>query len=293
MKASNKCYDCLFIKHLERAKGRGNDKTYNEFIKDLKDVMYGKDNAVSTSVLVYRIDRLYEKHFGSAETFEGVNSRYNKFMLERESIIEKEINASADKIKSCIEFSLAGNYIDFGTNPSVSESVLEKLLKDAKNQSIDVGELSRFKKDLEKAKTVLFLLDNCGEIVIDKIFIKIIKALYPKKQIVAMVRGGKVLNDATKIDAKEIGLDKVCKVIDNGYATPGADPYLMSEEALDLMKSADLIISKGQGNFESLYGEKFNPYFLFLCKCELFVEKFGLKMFSPIFCKENNIKVKF
>ena len=293
MKASNKCYDCLFIKHLERAKGRGDDITYKAFVSDLKEIMYGKDNGVSTSILVYRIDRLYEKHFGKAETFEGVNSRYNKFMLDRESIIEDQILGSNDKIKSCIEFSLAGNYIDFGTNPSVSENVLEKLLSDAKNQSIDIGELQRFKEDLEKSSNILFLLDNCGEIVIDKIFIKTIKAIYPEKKITAMVRGGKVLNDATIEDAIEIGLDKVCTVIDNGYPTPGADPYLMSDNALMEMHTADLIISKGQGNFESLFGEKFNPYFLFLCKCELFVEKFGLKMFSPVFSKEENIKVKF
>ena len=293
MKASNKCYDCLFIKHLERIKGRGDDKTISAFTKDLKEVLYGKDNAVSTSILVYRIDRLYEKHFGKAETFEGINARYNRFMLEREQIIEEQIRNSKDVIKSCIEFSCAGNYIDFGTNPSVSEDVLVSLLKNAKNQSLDVGEINRFKKHLEKANTVLFLLDNCGEVVIDKIFIKILTELYPNKKITAMVRGGKVLNDATIEDAIEIGLDKVCTVIDNGFATPGADPYLMSQNALQALKSADLIISKGQGNFESLYGEKFNPYFIFLCKCELFVEKFGLKMFSPIFAKEENIKVKF
>ncbi len=292
MKAAQKCFDCLFIRNLQRAKGLSDEKTFEEFSKELKNLLYGKENNVSTSILVYKVNLLRKKYFGIEDDFEKINSRYNNFMLKREEIIEKTINSSKDVIKSCIAFSCAGNYIDFGTNPNVSENVLEMLLTTAQSQVFDEGEIERFKKDLQKANSILFLLDNCGEIVLDKIFIKTIKSLYPNKTVTAMVRGGSVLNDATLKDAKEIGLDKICRVIDSGYPTPGTDPSLLSKKAFSVLSSADLIISKGQGNFEALYGEKFNPYFIFLCKCELFVEMFSLKMFAPVFYKEENLKLK-
>lgn len=292
MKADKKCLDCLFIRNSQKAKGLSDEKTYEKFLNELKDTIYKNSDGVSTSVLVYRINLLREKYFGFADDFLSINSRYNRFMLDREEIIEKEINSSKDVIKSCIAFSCAGNYIDFGTNPNVSENVLDTLLKTAQNQVFDDGEIERFKKDLSNAKNVLFLLDNCGEIVLDKIFIKTIKRLYPDKTVTAMVRGGNVLNDATIKDAKEIGLDKICTVLDSGYPTPGTDPSLLSKSALAALKSADVIVSKGQGNFEALYGEKFNPYFIFLCKCELFVDMFSLKMFAPVFYKEENLKIK-
>ena len=127
---------------------------------------------------------------------------------------------------------------------------------------------------MENARTLVYLTDNCGEIVLDKLFIKQIKETFPGLNITAMVRGGDVINDATLVDAKEVGLTEIVPCMGNGNAAPGTIVGRLSEEARETLFHADVIISKGQGNFESLYGEKLNPYYLFLCKCELFVYRF-------------------
>ena len=98
-----------------------------------------------------------------------------------------------------------------------------------------------------------------------------------------------MLNDATLEDAKEIGLTKQVHCIANGNGAPGTVYESLSEEAKQVLKEADLIISKGQGNFESIVGEGFNPYYIFLCKCELFVRRFGLQQYESVFMKEERL----
>ena len=90
-------------------------------------------------------------------------------------------------------------------------------------------------------------------------------------------------------DAEEIGLTNVVPVIGNGVAIMGTVKEQLSEEAKEKIQNADIIIAKGMGNFESMYQEGMNPYYLLLCKCELYKEIFGVEMFQPIFCKEERL----
>lgn len=134
---------------------------------------------------------------------------------------------------------------------------------------------------------MVYLTDNCGEIVLDKLFIRHIREEFPGLRITAIVRGEDVINDATR----EVRLTDLVPCIGNGNAAPGTVIKRLSEEAREALFSADVIISKGQGNFESLYGEGLNPYYLFLCKCELFVKRFGLAQYESVFAREERIRV--
>jgi len=116
--------------------------------------------------------------------------------------------------------------------------------------------------------TILYLCDNAGEIVFDRLLIEELKADYPV-EITAAVRGEPVLNDAVIEDAKQSGLDRVCRVISNGANAPGTLLEDCSDEFLRIYRDADLVISKGQGNFESLWGERKRIFFLFKIKCEV------------------------
>ena len=147
-------------------------------------------------------------------------------------------------------------------------------------------------EELKQAKTLLYITDNCGEIVLDKIFIEELKKRYGNLEITVMVRGGLEINDATIEDAQEIGLTKIVPVISNGAAIAGTVKEQLSKEARKQLDSADVIIAKGMGNFESMYQEGINPYYLFLCKCDLFTRRFGVKLFDPIFCKEERLDIK-
>ena len=118
---------------------------------------------------------------------------------------------------------------------------------------------------------------------------KIIKTNFPHLNITAIVRGAPVFNDVTMNDAKEIGLDQIVNVIENGTDIPGTQLDMVSADARQAIAKANLIISKGQGNFETLYGCKKNIYYIFLCKCELFVGRFQLPQFSGVFANENRL----
>ena len=167
---------------------------------------------------------------------------------------------------------------------------LETLISDAGQMQFDETELAYLQSDLQKAKRVVFLTDNCGEIVADKLFIKEIKKVYPQLAITVIVRGQDVLNDATMEDAKAVGLTDIVKVIGNGSAIAGNSLGYISTEAEELIRTADVVISKGQGNFESLNGCGLNIYYLFLCKCDWFVRRFKMKRLAGILINDRNLE---
>ena len=147
-------------------------------------------------------------------------------------------------------------------------------------------EYSHFRSDLEKAKKLVYFTDNCGEIVLDKVFIKCIKEAYPQLQITVIVRGENVINDATLEDAKEVGLTDIVSCIGNGNGAPGTVLKRLSKEAKQILLDADLIISKGQGNFETLRKCGMNIYYIFLCKCDLFANTFQVPKLTGMLLNE-------
>ncbi|HSN58389.1 MAG TPA: ARMT1-like domain-containing protein, partial [Clostridiaceae bacterium] len=158
------------------------------------------------------------------------------------------------------------------------------------DQEIDERQYAQFRGDLERAKNIVYLADNAGEIVFDKMFIRIIRETYPQASVTVIVRGLPIHNDATTSDADQIGLASVSSVIPNGTDIPGTALDQVNSETRRAIDGADLIISKGQGNFETLFGSGRNIYYLFLCKCSLFADRFGKEKFGGIFINEKNVK---
>ena len=179
-----------------------------------------------------------------------------------------------------------------GVSGNIDDQMLENLLNKVNDLNISKQEVKYLEEELKDAKTLLYITDNCGEIVLDKIFIEELKKRYKNLEIIVMVRGGLAINDATIEDAEEVGLTKIVSVISNGAAITGTVKEQLSKEARKYLDSADVIIAKGMGNFESMFEEGINPYYLFLCKCELFTTRFGVQLFDPIFCKEERLEIK-
>ena len=290
MNASKKCLQCLYEKQSQKANGK--DKNKEKFLEGLKEILFGKDNNTSTAVLLYRIDRLHEKCFGYVDKMTELKSKYNHFIMEQEPLINEILVSSEDELDKAISFACVGNYIDFGANSHITEEELKGLIVNVKNKSCNPSELKLFKEELKNAKRLVYLADNCGEIVFDKILVKTILKLYPNIDVTFMVRGGEVLNDVTMEDAIEVGVTNYVKVVDNGVAVAGTPLDMISKEAKEIIMGADVIISKGQGNFESLIGEGLNPYYLFMCKCEMFVERLKLNRLDCVFCKESRLKME-
>jgi hypothetical protein len=178
------------------------------------------------------------------------------------------IEAADDKLEMAVRISITGNTIDLGANPNYN---LEKEINIITSSKINLDSLDKFKEDYKKAKLILFIADNYEEALFDKFLIEQLKP----KEVVFAVRSNEILNDITLEDAKRLGIDKLCKVIESGSRIAGTDLDECTAEFLDLYKSADMVIAKGQGNFETLLSANRSIYFLFKIKCLVISEICG------------------
>lgn len=291
MHASSKCMSCIIVRQDKQINQFSDENKKSEYMHQVLEILYQHGQTESSPWIAERINQLYESFWGKSEDYAAVKQKYNKLLLDKENEIEQHICKAADPVRECIKYVCAANYIDFSAVENVNEQTFEKLLEKAGNETVAQEEYLQFRNDLERADKLVYLTDNCGEIVLDKLFISFMKKAYPRLQITAVVRGSSVINDATMEDAAEVGLTDLVPCIGNGNGAPGTVFKRFSEDAKRVLLDADLIISKGQGNFEGLFGEGMNPYYLFLCKCELFVHRFGLKQYESVFIKEERIKL--
>ena len=169
----------------------------------------------------------------------------------------------------------------------MNEQELKEKLDEAVNIHLDAQMLDTFQEDIIHAKRLVYFTDNCGEIVTDKLLISVLREINPNLYITVIVRGKPVLNDATLEDARDVHMAEVAqKVMDNGTGMPGNVIGAISKEAMDEVESADVLISKGQGNYEGLSGCGLHMYYFFLCKCEMFMRRFEVEQFTGIMTRE-------
>ena len=135
-------------------------------------------------------------------------------------------------------------------------------------------------------KKFLLLCDNCGEIVLDRLMIEQLKIRFPQLSVKALVRGEDIINDATMEDAEYTGLDKVAKIVTSGVAVAGTVYDMLPDEAKEAFEEADVILSKGQGNYETLSGLGIHIYYEFLCKCDYFMSRFRVPRLTGLFIEE-------
>ena len=289
MRASSMCIACILGKQDKLIRRFDDEEKKSEYMRRVLGVLYEHGRSESSPWLAEQIDMLYESYWGNMD-FTPLKHKYNQLLLDKEREIERRIRGAGDALKECVKYVCAGNYIDFSAVENVSDQVFERLLEQAARETVSETEYSHFTKDLEAAHKLAYLTDNCGEIVLDKLFIRLIQERYPSLQIHVIVRGKEVINDAVLKDAREVGLTELVPCIGNGNGAPGSVLKRFGKEARQLLLDADIIISKGQGNFEGLFGEGLDPYYFFLCKCELFVRRFGLKPFEAVFVKEERIR---
>ena len=283
------CVKCLLSKQLKKCpKDTPLDKKV-DYIQKILQIVAEAPKSTSAPVLVRRMYDLQKEMFGIDADYTEIKSYFNQMMLALEENMWEEIQKAKDPMRKAIQYAMMGNYIDFAALKEVDEYKLKSFLDKAENENVDEVELVALKEELKKSKKIVYLLDNCGEIVTDKLLMRIIKENYPQIHIIAMVRGGQVMNDATREDAKEVELEAIAQVIDSGSNVAGTSLMEVSLEARNVLESAEVIISKGQGNFETLHQCGKNIFYIFLCKCEMFMERFSLPQFTGVLIHEKNI----
>ena len=283
------CTQCLLKKHLTNYPDTATEEERLTYIRRLFSILTDIAPGESSPVIVNRILTLQKEMFDQFIDYTDIKKHFNQLMLEQESWIYADISSAPDPIRRAVQYVMKGNYIDFGVLSDVNSEKLMELLSQAKDQAIDDQIFKELMQDLTSAKNMVLLTDNCGEIVLDKLLVRTIMSQFPDLQIHVIVRGGHALNDATMEDACQVGLPDLVKVIGNGTCLQGTYLPDISKEARDLLEQADVILSKGQGNFESLQYCGLNIYYLFLCKCDLFTKRFHTHLYNGILTNDRYV----
>lgn len=283
------CTQCLLKQHLTNYPDTATEEERLTYIRRLFSILTEIAPGESSPVVVNRILTLQKEMFDQFVDYTDIKKHFNQLMLEQEDWIYADISSATDPIRRALQYVMKGNYIDFGVLSDVNSEKLMELLSQAKDQTIDEQIFEELMQDLTSAKNMVLLTDNCGEIVLDKLLICTIMSQFPDLQIHVIVRGGHALNDATMEDACQVGLPDFVKVIGNGTCLQGTYLPDISKEARDLLEQADVILSKGQGNFESLQYCGLNIYYLFLCKCDLFTKRFHTHLYNGILTNDRYV----
>ena len=196
-----------------------------------------------------------------------------------------------DPIYAALQLSILGNYLDFAALAGkVRFEDLEKMLEQAENYDLSGPHYDRFLQDLKKAKSLVLVTDNAGEVVFDRVLAETIQKVYPEINITFLVRGGPANNDALREDAALVGIS--FPVEDSGLCVGGTPLHMISEKAKTLLENADVIIAKGMGNTESMYNCGLPVYYAFLVKCERFEQVFNAPYMTPMFVTDGAYEKK-
>lgn len=289
MKINAFCMSCLVQSQARRIEKFEDEEKKACYMREVLGLIADGNPKWSAPALLEPISKLYETYWGAQGDLEKEKHVFNDLLLSMEDALEQKIRSRKDPLEVALCLARLGNYIDFSALREVSAEKLLELLGQSEQETLDAEEYGYFRKDLENGKHLVYLTDNCGEIVLDKILIKLLKEQYPQLSIEVLVRGIAVTNDATLEDARYVGLTEVVPVFGNGSGIAGTELTHISEEARRKLEQADLILSKGQGNFETLHTCGLNIYYLFLCKCDWFMQRFQAEHLQGMFVNETRI----
>ena len=227
------------------------------------------------------------RHIGERDPYKKIRSYYNERLAECAEKIALRIAEAEKPFAKALELAITANLIDFAAGSEVDEAELMRRLDGSQQQALAINAGTALHERLQSAKTLLYLGDNCGEIVIDKLFIGQIKKEFPELSIYFGVRGEAIVNDLTLNDAALAGMNDVATVISNGDGSLGTVLRKTSAQFQAVFEAADVVIAKGQGNFESLSEEKkYGLFFLFMAKCDAVAKAAGVNK-GAVVCMEN------
>ena len=274
------CFPC-FLRQTTIALAQFSDNHVlrEDVIREVLGVVQRADTARPPAYTTTFIHRLIREKLGQ-DPFKKVKNAYNTLAMGLYAELKTRIRRSVDPLWTAARLAVSGNVIDFGiyTSIDIESSILRSF-----EEHIAVDDYEMFREDLERSEEILYLLDNAGEIVFDRLLIEELAAM--GKKVRAVVKGSAVLNDVTAEDARQTGLQDVCEVIDNGSDAIGTILEWASPEFRAHYAGAELVISKGQGNFETLTGNGKKTYFLFQSKCDVVSKELGLSPGSMLLKK--------
>jgi len=253
-------------------------KVISEVLHKLKNIDYRRSPAANSDI-AYTV---FKEVTGIKDPYYDLKRKYNRLALDIYPELKKVVDSAKDKLYTAAKIAVAGNVIDFGIDIKKADTLdLSMIIRDLKSTQLAVDDFDKFRESLKNSINILYITDNSGEIVFDKIFIKELAKL--DKKVVLTVKSDPIINDATVEDAAEANFDGLAGVIETGNGNIGINMDNSSDAFLKEFKKADLIISKGQGNFETLDKDETNIFFLLKAKCEYIAKELGVRYLDIVF----------
>ena len=283
---NSECILCHLRRNIETARSLGTEEQAMAFARELLKMYLSAPEGVGSPWFGPATTDLYHEMYGlELDRYRQEKEESNRFVLERLDQIRSRVEKAEDPVYAGLQFSVLGNYIDFSAlKDEIDFDQLDEMLTRGEQIDLDRESYASLCRDFETGKELLYLTDNAGEIGFDRVLAEQIHKKYPQLNITFCVRGAPALNDATREDAKLMGIP--FRVIDNGNRIAGTQIELLGEEARAALDSADVILAKGQGNVETMYGCGYNVYYAFLVKCPRFIDVFQKPKFTPMLMKE-------
>jgi uncharacterized protein with ATP-grasp and redox domains len=221
-----------------------------------------------------RIHRLVRQITGDLDPYRAAKRDANAMSLALYPTLKAQVHAAGDPFTAAVRFAIAGNVIDFGQGSRVAQDEIRRTIEEALQVPLNPAVMEALRQGAGRAERILYLADNAGEIVFDRLLIEQL----PLDRLMVVVRQSPTINDATREDAEAAGLTSLVNVIDNGTDLPGTVLESCSETFRTAFEASDLVIAKGQGNFETLGERCPGAFFLFKVKCRVIARHVGTEM---------------
>ena len=270
------CFPCFLRQALEAGRIAGADeKTQREVLNSVMGALQEVSLEATPPEIGWLIHKTIREATGNLDPYKEIKKSHNEEVLKIETDLTNLVKESSSPVTNALKLAGTGNLIDFG--PERQWNDIHEIFEGFMTKKSNFFDFPAFENSLKNSETLLYIGDNAGEIVLDKILIKLLLQ-ETDIDIVFAVRGKPIINDATMEDAISVGITDIVRVISTGADFPGVVLKSSSEEFLQYYERADMIISKGQGNYESLSDKNENLFFLLQAKCPVIADKIGCKV---------------
>ena len=278
------CMPCFLRQGLDTARLITDDTSIHEqIVRDILKLTHTMDLSQSPPAIAQKIHRRLRELTGIENPYAAQKRQHNQFALKLIEKLEPRVAQSDNPLETAVRLAIAGNIIDLGVKTTISDTDIQKTIDASLTDSFDHQTVEDLRIDIQNAGTILYLTDNAGEIVLDRLLL----GLLPLEKVIVAVKGSPIINDATHEDAEQAGLTGMVRVIDNGSDAPGTILQDCSDDFVKCFNQADLIIAKGQGNYETLSDVEKNIYFILKTKCPVIAADLGCDIGQMIIKKSN------
>jgi uncharacterized protein with ATP-grasp and redox domains len=279
LKSQPECLVCIFRQALNTARAATpNPRVHTEILRQLGRILPSLDMSQPPTTISKPVYDIVARVTGVRDPYAPSKRETNQAAMALLPTLEAMVHHSKNPLKSAIHLAVAGNIIDLGIGHAFD---LKRDVHRIMKQPFAIDDDADFRKELRPGRCLLYLGDNCGEIVFDRVLVEQILARDVK--VTFVVKSGPIINDATRADADFAGISALCPVIETGSNDIGVGWPNTSATFRRHVRQADIILGKGHGNFETCAGRKGNYYFLLKAKCDIVAAELGVRNGDAVF----------